>query len=207
MKFLNKLQDLLEIEDLAVFSRMCRKQQPNITNYINGNTRPPGRSVLTDCLLNATISRIFEFRPDGNTRLGEKADKLRDEVLTSLFEKSLFEQEIIARQEVEIIPEKQSDLPEFGGVYILYDSAVNVLYIGQATNFRTEIWQARGRVVKAGMRFGPDMEKSQPNIGHLAQYMSLYEISNKSLRHNIEALLIRVFINQTHNKNVGKFKK
>ena len=186
MKFLNELKDLLEIEDLAVFSRMCRKQQPNITNYINGNTRrPPGRSVLTDCLLNATISRIFEFRPDGNTRLGEKADRLRDEVLTSLFD-----QAVTARQEVEPIPEKQKDLPEFGGVYILYDSAANVLYIGQASNFRTEIWVALNKNVKVGMRFG--MKKSQPNIGKLAQYMSLYEISNKSLRHNIEALLIRV---------------
>ena len=207
MKFLNELRDLLEIEDLAKFSRMCRKQQPNVTNYLNGNTRPPGRSVLTDCLLNATISRIFECRPDGNTKLGEKADKLRDKVLTSLFEKSLFEQEIIARQEVEAIPKKQSDLPEFGGVYILYDSAFNVLYIGKATNFRTEIWVARNKSVRVGMRFGSDMKKSQPNIGKLAQYMSLYEISNKSLRHNIEALLIRVFINQTHNQNVGKFKK
>ena len=200
MKFLNKLQELLEIEDLGMFSCMCRKQQPNVTSYLNGNKKP-GKDVLTDCLFNAVISRIFESRPDNSTNLGKKADKIRDEVL-----KSLFDQEVIARQEVQPIPKKQSDFPEFGGVYILYDSAVNVLYIGKATNFRNEIWQTLNRV-KVGMRFGSDMKKFQRNIEDLAQYMSLYEISNKSLRHNIEALLIRVFINQTHNKNVGKFKK
>ena len=50
------------------------------------------------------------------------------------------------------------------------------------------------------------MRKSKPTVWNLASYMSLYEINNSRLRHNIEALLIRVFINQTHNSNIAKFK-
>ena len=98
-------------------------------------------------------------------------------------------------------------LPESGGVYILYDSAANVLYIGQAKSFRDEIPQTLNRNIPVGMRFGPDMKRSQPTIEKLARYMSLYRIDNERLRHNIEALFIRVFINQTHNSNIGKFKR
>ena len=42
-------------------------------------------------------------------------------------------------------------------------------------------------------------------IWELAMYLSLYEIESRRLRHNVEALLIRVFINQTHNSNIGHF--
>ena len=50
------------------------------------------------------------------------------------------------------------------------------------------------------------MKKSKPTIRKLASYMSLYEIKNARLRHNIEALLIRVFINQTHSSNIAHFR-
>lgn len=50
------------------------------------------------------------------------------------------------------------------------------------------------------------MRKVKPTIWDLATYFSLYQIDNAQLPHNVEALLIRVFINQTHNSNIGKFK-
>ena len=50
------------------------------------------------------------------------------------------------------------------------------------------------------------MNKIKPRIKDLARYLSMYEIENARLRHNIEALLLRVFINQTHNSNIGKFR-
>ena len=99
-----------------------------------------------------------------------------------------------------------SDLPESGGVYVLYDSGGNVLYIGKAKRFRTEVQQTLKRVAQGGKHLGPKLQKSWPRIGDLASYFSLYEIDNERLRHNIEALLIRVFINQMHNNNLGKFK-
>ena len=119
---------------------------------------------------------------------------------------NLFGQKIRPLREVEPVPERRNDLPTSGGVYILYDSAGNVLYIGKASSFRAEVWLTLGRSIPVGMRFGPNMRKVRPSIEDLATYMSLYEIDNARLRHNIEALLIRVFINQTHNSNIGKFK-
>ncbi len=204
MAFLNELKEILAIKSRADFSHMCGKERSHISNYLNG-VRKPGIRVLRDCLLNATVSRVFDNPPDENTRLGKKARALRDHVLGSIVS-DLFREEIRACQEVEAIPDQQGLLPRFGGVYILYDSAGNVLYIGKAKNFRTEVWQTLGRSIPVGMRFGPSMRKVNPTIWDLAAYLSLYQIDNERLRHNVEALLIRVFINQTHNSNIGKFK-
>ena len=204
MEFLNELKRLLRIERTADFSRMCGKQNPNMINYLNG-TRNPGSRVLEDCLLNATISRVFYEPLDASDKFATKAKRLRSDVLSSVTS-NLFGQEIEPLSEVVDVPNERGSLPTSGGVYILYDSAGNVLYIGKAQNFRTEVWQTLGRRIPVGMRFGPDMRRSRPNIQKLASYMSLYEIENERLRHNIEALLIRVFINQTHNSNIAHFR-
>ena len=116
-----------------------------------------------------------------------------------------FEWEVKPLQEVQEIPERQGDLSDSAGVYILYDSAGNVLYVGKASNFRNEVRQTLARPIPVGMRFGPKMNRKRPQIWELAMYLSLYEIESRRLRHNVEALLIRVFINQTHNSNIGHF--
>ncbi len=205
MDFLNSLKDLLQFASLAEFSRACEKRQSNMSNYLTGVTKP-GDSVLEDCILNATVSRVFDEPLDGDTRLGNKARRLRSRVLDSAIS-NLFGQDIKPLEEIAPIPDKQNELPKSGGVYVLYDSAGNVLYIGQAKSFRAEVWQTlKQRKIPVGMRFGPSMKKVNPTIWKLAWYMSLYEIDNSRLRHNVEALLIRVFINQTHNSNIGQFK-
>lgn len=109
-------------------------------------------------------------------------------------------------REILPIPKKQSDLPIAAGVYIVYDSAGNVLYIGKATSFRAEVWQALGRKIPVAVRLGPTLRKSKPSIRSLSARLSLYEIENPTLRHNVEALLLRVFVNQSHNTNIGKFR-
>ena len=139
----------------------------------------------------------------GGTRVpGRKV--LRDCVKNSA--RSIFGWEIHPLLEVELVPTRQRHFPNSGGVYVLYDSAGNVLYIGKAKSFRAEVWQTLGRSIPVGMRFGPNMKKSKPTISDLATYISLYEIDDARLRHNIEALLIRVLINQTHNSNIANFK-
>lgn len=204
MAFLKQLKKSLQIESTAEFSRMCGKQQSNMTGYLSGNLSP-GSKVLRDCLLNATISRIFKNPPADNTTFGKDAKRIRNDVLSSAIS-NLFDREIQPLGEVVFIPERQRELPEPGGVYVLYDSAANVLYIGQATSFRTEVWQTLRRNIPVEMRFGPDMRTSRPAFRKLASYMSLYRIDNARLRHNIEALFIRVFINQTHNSNVARYR-
>ena len=91
-------------------------------------------------------------------------------------------------------------------MYILYDSAATVLYIGKAANFRAEIRQTLNRNIPGGMWFGQNMQSNPVVFEKLASYMSLYRIDNARLRHNIEAFLIRVFINQVHNRRIEKFR-
>ena len=85
------------------------------------------------------------------------------------------------------------------------EGEANVLYVGKASNFRNEVWQTLARPIPVGMRFGPKMNRKRPQIWELTTYLSLYEIESRRLRHNVEALLIRAFINQTHNSNIGHF--
>jgi hypothetical protein len=99
---------------------------------------------------------------------------------------------------------KWSDIPTSPGVYVLYDSGGNVLYIGKATNLRTEVRQTCGRQIPVGLRIGPKLKKIRPKMGDLAAYLSLYEVSSARVRHNLESLLLRVIANQTHNSNIGR---
>lgn len=119
---------------------------------------------------------------------------------------SLFEWGVTPCMEVQKIPGRLRALPDNPGIYILYDSGGNVLYIGKATSFRTEIYQTLGRKVPVGIRLGPNLRRTQPKLKALATHLSLYEIESPRARHNIEALLLRVFANQTHNSNKGSFR-
>ena len=201
MPFLNQLKNLLQIGTDADFAHKCKKEPPNMANYLN-RVRSPGPRVLEDCLLNATVARIFHDPLDENSRLGQKAWRLRNEVISTVIGR-----EIRPSVEVEELPERQGDFPESSGVYVLYDSSVNVLYVGKASNFRNEVWTRLDKKhVPGGMRFGPSMRRQRTVLRDLAVYMSLYEVDNEQLRHNLEALLIRVFVNQTHNSNIGRYR-
>jgi hypothetical protein len=109
-----------------------------------------------------------------------------------------------ALAELTALPAKLSDLPDVPGVYVLYDSAGDVLYIGKAKSFRTEVRQTLGRKVPVPIRLGPSMTKTNPNLSELASYYSLYEVGNAKVRHRLESLLLRVIPNQTHNTNIGR---
>lgn len=108
--------------------------------------------------------------------------------------------------EIGRIPDRRADIPDSSGVYIIYDSGGNALYIGRAGSFRTEVSQALNRMVPSSIRLGPDLsKKDRPKMRQLAVYYSLYEVDNGILQRNLEALLLRAFANQTHNTNVGRF--
>jgi len=103
------------------------------------------------------------------------------------------------------IPPSQSEISTSSGIYIIFDSAGNAIYIGKAKNFRTEVWQTLNRSIPVPIRLGPKLRKKKPQIRELAFYYSLYEVDNAMLRHNLEALILRVFANHTHNTNLGSF--
>lgn len=112
---------------------------------------------------------------------------------------------IAPEREIQPIPKKLSSLPDVSGIYVLYDSGGRVLYIGKATSFRAEVRQTLGRAIPSGLRLGPALKKKQPKIQDLATHLSLYHVGSARLRHNAEAMLLRVFANQTHNTNIGSF--
>jgi len=120
--------------------------------------------------------------------------------------KHLAEWRLTPCYEVELLP-KLTSVSEEGGIYALFDSAGNALYVGQATNLRAEIRQTLGRRANFPVRRGPNVSKKQhPKYSDLAKFLSAYEVSSLRLRHNLEALLLRMFPNQSHNNKLGKFR-
>ena len=106
-------------------------------------------------------------------------------------------------QEIQEIPKNLNSLPATPGIYVIYDSGGNVLYIGKATSMRAEVRQTLGRAIPVPIRFGPTLKKAHLKIRQLAKYLSLYRVPSSRMRHNLEVLLLRIFANQTHNTNIG----
>lgn len=126
-------------------------------------------------------------------------------VLWSALE-NFFEWDVYPLLELEPLPRNLNTLPTESGIYVFYDSAGNVLYIGQATNLRNEVRQTLGRQVPEAIRFGPSLRKQRPQLRTVTSHLSLYQVDSARVRHNLEALLLRIHPNQAHNLNIGTFK-
>ena len=133
-----------------------------------------------------------------------------DRVLRSCLENIILSWRIEPEREIQPI-EGAKPMPDSGGVYILYDSGGNVLYIGKAKDLSTEVKLSLRKPIppgeRVGLRFGPNLTRKKPTLRDLAHYVSLYLISDGGLRHNVEALLLRVFANQTYNSAIGHFRR
>lgn len=115
--------------------------------------------------------------------------------------------DVTAHAEVEPTPANLNELPTDPGIYALYDSAGCAIYVGQATNLRTEVRQTLGRAANFPVRLSPDLsKKKKPKFGAITTRLSVYVVPSKRLRHNLEALLLRVFANETHNNKLGQFR-
>ena len=119
----------------------------------------------------------------------------------------LGEWEVKALLEVQPKPENLAGIPQSPGIYALYDSSASILYVGQATCLRAEITQTLNRRTNFPVRSGPQLtKKHHPKYKDVTARISAYEVPSARLRHNLEALLLRVFPNQSHNNKLGKFK-
>lgn len=108
--------------------------------------------------------------------------------------------------EIEEIEEVLEELPESGGVYILYDGAPSALYVGRADNLKREVKQTLDRKdLMVSLRFGPSLANRNLLPRDYAKYLSAYGVDDDYQRHNIEALLLRILVNQLHNTNIGHF--
>jgi len=101
---------------------------------------------------------------------------------------------------------KASDIDDCSGVYALLDSAMKVIYFGKATNLRAEINQALSRKITEIRPWGGG---NGLVFSDVARYVSAYMItrSDKDFEHDVEALVLRLFVNNVYNKNRGKFKR
>ena len=110
---------------------------------------------------------------------------------------SLFGWQVKVVAEVKPLPKPITSMTDEPGIYALYDHNFELLYVGQANKLRNEVSQTLNRAI-------PGL------VGHKIKsrvhYCSLYEIKNAKVRHNIEALLIRILGHQTYNTDVEKFK-
>ncbi len=119
-----------------------------------------------------------------------------------------FEWEVKSLFEVQPINDCANALPLSPGIYCLYDSSGSVIYVGQATNLRQEVAQALQRPMNFPVRLGlPTLSlKEHRKYKVVAEYLSAYAVPSSRMRHNLEALLLRVFPNQSHNNKMGIFK-
>jgi len=109
--------------------------------------------------------------------------------------------------EVQPKPANLAGIPQTPGIYALYDSSASILYVGQATRLRTEISQTLNRKTNFPVRAGPQLtKKHHPKFKDITARISAYEVASPRLRHNLEALLLRIFPNQSHNNKLGKFR-
>jgi len=110
--------------------------------------------------------------------------------------------------EVEPIPRSLAKLPRRPGIYALYGSSGDMLYVGQAKNLRAEVTQTLNRRANSVVRFGPGIaKKSRPKYKSMATRMTAYVVPPQRLRHNLEALLLRMFPNESHNNKMGNFRR
>ena len=108
--------------------------------------------------------------------------------------------------EVQPRPKNLSGIPQTPGIYALYDSSASVLYVGQAARLRAEISQTLNRKTNFPVRAGPKLtKKHHPKFKEITARLSAYEVKSPRLRHNLEALLLRIFPNQSHNNKIGTF--
>lgn len=109
--------------------------------------------------------------------------------------------------EVQPIPRPLTGLTTKPGVYALYGSAGDVLYVGQAKNLRAEVSQTLNRKVNFALRRGPTIsKKAHPKYREVAVRMSAYVVEPPKLRHNLEALMLRIYLNEAHNNKMGSFR-
>jgi hypothetical protein len=117
-----------------------------------------------------------------------------------------FEWEVKPTVEVGPIDHAKS-LPTTPGIYSLYDSSGSVIYLGQAKNLKQEVAQALNRKMNFPVRHGPILsKKAHPKYRIVGTHISAYEVHSPRMRHNLEALLLRVFPNQSHNNKMGNFR-
>ena len=91
------------------------------------------------------------------------------------------------------------------GIYVFYDSAGRVTYLGKTTN---DLWSEPKQRLRANVNrpFYNPTKTSGVQQGEVARYISAYRIRVPQAVHNLEVLMLRAIPNDLANTNIGKFK-
>jgi hypothetical protein len=101
---------------------------------------------------------------------------------------------------------KLSTLPNEAGLYAFFDSSMRLIYFGKASSLNTEVKQTLGRHVA---EVKPWSGAKNLKFSHISAFLSAYTIArgDSTFRHDVEALGLRLFVNNTFNKNSASFKR
>lgn len=162
------------------------------------------RDIL-DLKPDAFARKIGKQRPNADAYLAGKTVPGKSALKTAL--RHAFEWEVTPLVEVQSVKERANLLPTDAGVYCLYDSSGSIIYVGQATNLKQEVAQTLQRRMNFPVRLGfPKLSKKEHRkYKAVTAYLSAYAVPSPRMRHNLEALMLRAFPNQSHNNKIGNF--
>lgn len=161
--------------------------QPAVSNWLRGSTQPRAHSVERMLALSVArlVEPVLEF---------EEITPKRSRKSWRIHEKRKIEERI------------RSKIQNKVGIYVFYDSAGRVTYLGKTEKcFWNEIRQRLNGKVNRPF-YNP---KKVPEVrqGDVARKMSVYEVRVPAAIHNLEVLMLHAFPNDLANTNVGNFKK
>jgi predicted XRE-type DNA-binding protein len=168
----------------AEIAKQLKVSQPSVSNWINGQSIP--RKEVLEKIITIQVAHlaepIVEFYRVIPRRSGKswKVNEKEDEI------KSILKDEI--------------------GIYIFYDSAGRVTYLGKTE--KSLFGEIKQRLnAKVNRPFYNPKKVVTIYQGEVTRYISVYKVSVKEAIHNLEVLMLRAFPNDLANTNVGNFKK
>ncbi len=182
---------------LTAFAKAAGQSVQNMSSYLSG-TKTPGSRVLASVLKHLYGGRhpnveffnvLFQISGYPTKASFAKACGLSSPNATSYLNgtkipkaralaralQDLYGWPVKRLAEIQPLPANLNQLPKEPGVYVLYDSGMNVLYVGKAKHFDSEIRQTLGRRVPTNLRLGPTLKNQKPRLGRLATLHSLYK--------------------------------
>ncbi|HTB63103.1 MAG TPA: GIY-YIG nuclease family protein [Opitutales bacterium] len=112
----------------------------------------------------------------------------------------------IVEDKVMLELKNKSEISEHPGIFFVYDSSGNCVYIGQAKNLKVEVSaRLNAKKLRHGIWRNSQLKKVRYPIAKVAAFITTYRVDSRRLRHNLEALFLRTVINQTQNSKLGKF--
>lgn len=169
----------------AELAGALRISQPTISNWLRGNGIPSAANFerLLQLHVVKLVVPIVEFAEIHPIQNGNSWRLTRE-----VARETGLRNELLARP----------------GLYMFYDSAGRVTYVGKATNLWNEVKQRLRASVNRP--FYCPSKKARIQQGVVARYLSAYEIRVPAATHNLEALMLRAFPNDLANINRGHFK-